>query len=172
MAGWLAEPGFIAAMVMLGATALQAIGAMLAREDYMRLAQLAVDVAEDPDVSTEEKQDLAFNIRMVTAWFVGPLMFIGFPLMTIYLVFKAAAIALSGGRVTEATLLGSFKKQSKYADIVNKPIWKARPLFMAWAVLWMLPLLVTLLLTQGSKSLISAILNRGPLSMFSRLAHH
>lgn len=172
MAEWLTEPGFIVVAIMLAATAIQAVGALWAREDYLRLAKLAVDVAEDPSASDEEKKDLAFNIRMATSWFTGPILFVGFPLMAIYLVLKAAVIAISGRRVTEASLLGSFTHQSKYADVVNKPIWKSRPLFLIWAIVWLIPLLITLAMTQGSKSLVGAIVSRGPLSMFSRLAHH
>lgn len=171
MAEWLFEPGIVAVVIMLAATTIHAVGALWAREDYLRLATVAMDVAEDPCISDEEKKDLALNVQIATSWYVGPVMFIGLPIMVVYLTMKAALIALSGQRVTEASLLGSFKQQSKYADAVNKPIWKSRPLFVIWAVLWLLPLLIMLALTHGSTNLVGAIVNRGPLSMFSRLAH-
>lgn len=171
MAGWLLEPGLMAVIVMLAATTAHAVGAFLARQDYLRLAQVAVEVAESEEVSDQEKRDLALNISIATSWYVGPLMFIGAPIMVIYLTAKAAAIVLSGHRLTEESLFGGINRQGQYADVVNKPVWKARPLLVVWLSIWLLPLLLILALTHGSTNLVRTVFQRTPLSVFSRLAH-
>lgn len=169
---WLSEPGIIAATALLAVTASQAIGAVWARRDFLALTEVALSVAENPDIPHEEKQELSIGMRLATSWYSTPALVVGVPIMVTYVVIKAITLTLSGRRLTEAALFGKFSNSSKYADQFNRPLWKSKPLVAIWAVLWFLPALLTLVIVMRSTKLATEIARRAALTLFARVAHH
>lgn len=155
---WLNEPGFWLVATMLIVTASQAVGALVAKKDYVAVAALARVVRESPEFDAADRKLVAQLLGNAIAWYAPISIFMIVPIFATYLAGRVVYLSVTRKAISEVNLLGSLlPKVSKLNKAASAATWKANPLLLMWVALWIVPpLLIVLILHGSSKALVAS----------------
>lgn len=156
--------------IMLAVTATQALGAVLARRDFGRLADLAAAVSDSSELDSEDKRLAASMMDFATAWYTSPLLAIAIPLVALFVPFRAVWLVVRGEKLTPENIFGRSAKSSGFSSLVSSAMFKARPLLFVWMCVWATPALIVLAVL-GAIRMAPDILRRSIETILARAAH-
>jgi hypothetical protein len=156
--------------IMLVVTASQALGAILARRDFARLAEFAEACSQSSDLDAEDKSIAASMMEVATAWYTAPLLFFAIPLVALFVPVRAVWLVLRGEKLSPENIFGKRGRATEFSSLVSSAMLKARPLLVVWMVVWALPAFVVLAVL-GALRMAPDILRRSIETFLSRAAH-
>jgi hypothetical protein len=171
MSGWVSEAGFWFVAMMLTVTAIQAIGAIWAKQDFLRVGALAVSVAEDPGWTPEDRMTFAAVLAPLTAWYTPAVLLVAVPVLSIALAFRVIYFALIGREVSLKSITGISEAlaTNEISKLVRGTLFKANPILALWFGLWVVPALLIMLIAHVPMSLTRAIVRKLPLALLAKV---
>lgn len=159
-----------AVAVMLGVTASQALGALLAQRDFTELAELARQLSASEDFSREDKKLAASLMQFATGWYTTPLMIIAIPATAVFVPLRALWLVAHGKQITPENIFGRKGRQGPFNALLSSVLFKSRPLLFVWMCVWAVPALIVLLVL-GALRTAPALARRSIETILSRAAH-
>lgn len=156
--------------IMLVVTASQAVGALLARREFARLADLAEAFTEETDLDTEDKRLASSMMSLATAWYTTPLLLVAMPIVSLFVQAKAVWLTVHGRPLSPESIFGKSAKAGRFSTFISSAMFKARPLVCIWMIIWAVPALLVLAVL-GAVRLAPDILRRSIEAILSRAVH-